>query len=416
MSLHLRTKHSGRVDRAKPLTFTFDGKSYKGFQGDTLASALLANGVHLMGRSFKYHRPRGVVTAGSDEPNALVSVGVGARHTPNLRAPQVELYDGLVAKSQNAWPSLSFDIGSINNVLSPLFVAGFYYKTFMWPNIAWKKLYEPIIRRAAGLGTAPTSPDPDHYSTRYAHCDVLVIGAGAAGLSAALAAADSGARVILCDEQAELGGSLLSELHATIDGKPASDWVQQSVATLKSKSDTVTLLPRTQAFGYFAQNFVGLVERVTDHLASPDKKLPRDRLWQVRAKEVVIATGAHERPLVFPDNDRPGIMLADAARIFANRYGVRPGGRAVVATAHDSAYQAALDLKAAGVTIERIVDLRHDANGPLPMAARAAGIRVDTGTAITGSTGTLRVKSARVSKLGTDGEEDIPCDLILISV
>lgn len=191
MSLHLRTTQSGRINRSKPLTFTFDGKSYKGFHGDTLASALLANGVHLMGRSFKYHRPRGVVTAGSDEPNALVSVGVGARHTPNLRATQVELYDGLVAKSQNAWPSLSFDIGSINNVLSPLFVAGFYYKTFMWPNIAWKKLYEPIIRRAAGLGTAPTSPDPDHYSTRYAHCDVLVIGAGAAGLSAALAAAES---------------------------------------------------------------------------------------------------------------------------------------------------------------------------------------------------------------------------------
>lgn len=414
MSLHLRTTQSGRINRSKPLTFTFDGKSYKGFHGDTLASALLANGVHLMGRSFKYHRPRGVVTAGSDEPNALVSVGVGARHTPNLRATQVELYDGLVAKSQNAWPSLSFDIGSINNVLSPLFVAGFYYKTFMWPNIAWKKLYEPIIRRAAGLGTAPTSPDPDHYSTRYAHCDVLVIGAGAAGLSAALAAAESGARVILCDEQAELGGSLLSDLHATIDGKSASEWVAHAVQTLSAKSGMVTLLPRTQAFGYFAQNFVGLVERVTDHLASPDKKLPRDRLWQVRAKEVVIATGAHECPLVFPDNDRPGIMLADAARIFANRYGVRPGGRAVVATAHDSAYQATLDLKAAGVSIERIVDLRHEANGALPNAARAAGIRVDVATAITGSTGSLRVKSARVSKINTDGEEDIPCDLILM--
>ena len=414
MSLNLRTTRTGRVDRSKPLSFTFDGKSYKGFQGDTLASALLANGVHLMGRSFKYHRPRGVVTAGSDEPNALVSVGVGGKHTPNLRAPQVELYDGLVVKSQNAWPSLSFDVGSINNVLSPLFVAGFYYKTFMWPNIAWKKLYEPFIRRAAGLGTAATAPDPDHYASRFVHCDVLVIGAGAAGLSAALAAAEAGARVILCDEQAELGGSLLSEVHAAVDGKPAIEWVQHVVETLKAKSGTVTLLPRTQAFGYFAQNFVGLCERVTEHVAHSDKKLPRERLWQVRAKEVVIATGAHERPLVFPDNDRPGIMLADAARIFANRYGVRPGGRAVVATAHDSAYQAALDLKAAGITIERIVDLRHEARGPLPDAARAAGIRVETGTAITGSTGVLRVKSARVSKLGTDGEEDIPCDLILM--
>ena len=414
MSLTLRAKRSGRVDRTKPLSFTFDGKTYRGFEGDTLASALLANGVHLMGRSFKYHRPRGVVTAGSDEPNALVSVGTGARHTPNLRAPQVELFDGLVAKSQNAWPSLSFDVGAINNFLSPLFVAGFYYKTFMWPNVAWKKLYEPIIRRAAGLGTASNEPDPDHYSTRFAHCDVLVVGSGPAGLSAALSAARTGARVILCDEQSEFGGSLLSELHATVDGKPAAQWVEETVAELAGLSGTVTLLARTQAFGYFAQNFVGLVEKVTDHLAKPDPKLPRDRLWQVRAKQVVIATGAHERPMVFPDNDRPGIMLADAARTYANRYGVRPGGRAVVATAHDSAYQAALDLKAAGVSIELIADLRKEANGPLPTAARAAGIRVETGMAITGSTGSLRVKAALVSKLGTDGEDAIPCDLILM--
>jgi sarcosine oxidase subunit alpha len=414
MSMSLRTTKTGRIDRTRPLSFRFDGELYRGFHGDTLASALLANGVHLMGRSFKYHRPRGVVTAGSDEPNALVSVGVGAKHTPNLRATQVELYDGLVAQSQNRWPSLSFDVGAINNLLSPLFVAGFYYKTFMWPNVAWKKLYEPIIRRVAGLGTASNEPDPDHYSTRFAHCDVMVIGTGPAGLAAALSAARSGARVIVCDEQAELGGSLLSELHASIDGKPASQWIVDTIAELRGFSPTVTMLPRTQAFGYFAQNFIGLVEGVTDHLAKPDPKLPRDRLWQVRAKEVVIATGAHERPLVFPDNDRPGIMLANAARIFANRYGVRPGGRAVIATAHDSAYQAALDLKAAGVAIAMVTDVRKEANGPLPMAARAAGIRVETGTAITGSTGHLRVKAALVSKLGTDGEEAVPCDLILM--
>lgn len=411
----LRTAKTGRINRSKPIRFTFDGKSYQGFEGDTLASALLANGVHLMGRSFKYHRPRGLISAGSEEPNALVGVGVGNRYTPNLRAPQVELYDGLVAESQNRWPSLKFDIGEVNMLGSPLFVAGFYYKTFMWPRLAWKKLYEPVIREAAGLGKAAKGPDPDHYSTRFAHCDVLVIGAGAAGLAAALAAAESGARVILCDEQSEMGGSLLSELHAKIDGKSATDWVADALSTLKSKSGTVTVLPRTQAFGYFAQNFVGLVEKVTDHIAMPDKKLPRERLWQVRAKEVVIATGAHERPLVFPDNDRPGIMLADAARIFANRYGVRPGGRAVIATAHDSAYQAALDLKAAGVDIVTIADLRAEANGPLPTAARAAGITVETHTAITGTTGRLRVKSAKLSRIGTDGERDVPCDLVLMS-
>ena len=415
MSLSLRTAKSGRINRKKPLSFRFDGQLYRAFEGDTLASGLLANGVHLMGRSFKYHRPRGLISAGSEEPNALVGVDRGGgRYTPNLRATQVELHDGLIAESQNRWPSLAYDVGEINNLLSPLFVAGFYYKTFMQPKQAWKNVYEPVIRRAAGLGKAATAADPDHYASRFAHCDVLVIGAGPAGLAAALAAAESGARVILCDEQNELGGSLLAELHATIDGVPAQTWLEQTLAALVAKSDTVTLLPRTQCFGYFAQNFLGLAERVTDHLAQPDPRLPRERLWQVRAKEVVIATGAHERPLVFPDNDRPGIMLADAARIFANRYGVRAGGRAVIATAHDSAYQAAIDLKAAGVTIAMIADLRKEANGPLPMAARAAGIHVETGTAITGSKGRLRVKAALVGKIGTDGEESVPCDLILM--
>ncbi|MBN9263292.1 MAG: (2Fe-2S)-binding protein, partial [Hyphomicrobium sp.] len=303
-SLH-RTNGGGRVDRTKRLSFTFDGKAYEGFAGDTLASALLANGVHLVGRSYKYHRPRGVLSAGAEEPNALVTVDRGrGRTAPNLRATQVELYDGLVAESQNRWPSLAYDFSAVNGLFSPLLAAGFYYKTFMGPrllgsNWAWHKIYEPLIRRAAGLGKAPSLPDPDRYANRFVHCDVLVIGAGPAGLAAALAAAESGARVILCDEQAELGGSLLSEWSVEIDGVPASSWVDEAVRTLAASS-RVTLLPRTQAFGYFAQNFVALAERLTDHLGNPDPAAPRERLWQVRAKEVVLATGAIERPIVFP--------------------------------------------------------------------------------------------------------------------
>ena len=281
---------------------------------------------------------------GSDEPNALVGVGSSeGRFTPNLRATEVELYEGLTAVSQNNWPSLRFDLQAVNGLFSAFFPAGFYYKTFMHPKGAWEKLYEPVIRRAAGLGRAPAARDADHYANLYAHCDVAVVGAGPAGLAAALAAARGGARVMLFDEQAELGGSLLAETAARIDGAAAAVWLAATIAELEA-SPKVTLLPRTQIFGYYAQNFLAGLERIGDHLAEPDPKLPRERLWQVRAKRVVLATGAHERPLVFPDNDRPGIMLAEAARGFCARYGVKPGTRAVVATAHDSAYRAALEL------------------------------------------------------------------------
>jgi sarcosine oxidase, subunit alpha len=229
-----RIEHAGRVDRSRAIRFTFDGKGYSGFAGDTLASALLANGVRVFGRSFKYHRPRGVIAAGSEEPNALVTViRDDARYTPNLRATQVELYDGLVARSQNRWPSLDFDVQAVNDLLSPLLPAAFYYKTFMWPRAAWHKLYEPFIRRAAGLGESPTLPDPDRYSQRFAHCDVLVVGAGPAGIAAALTASASGARVMLCDEQPEFGGSLLDEPTASVDGATAADWIRDSIATLR---------------------------------------------------------------------------------------------------------------------------------------------------------------------------------------
>ncbi len=415
---NLRVPKGGRIDRSKKLGFTFDGRYYTGFAGDTLASALLANGVHLVGRSFKYHRPRGILAAGSEEPSALVTVSRDAyRVTPNLRATQVELYDGLTAISQNRWPSLSHDVGRVNDVLSPFFPAGFYYKTFMWPKKAWHDWYEPFIRRAAGLGEAPTLPDPDRYAQRYAHCDVLVVGSGPAGIAAALAAADAGARVMLCDESTEFGGSLLGDLAVRIDGKSGTDWVAESIATLHA-NPRVTLLPRTTAFGYFPHNLIGLNERLTDHLPAPAVGQTRERLWQVRAKSVVLATGAIERPLVFPGNDRPGIMLAGAAQTYLNRYGVQVGTRVVIVTASDAAYQAALDLQESGVTILAIADVRATAAGPLPMAARRAGLDVLTGSTVLGTEGDLRVNHIALGKV-KDGVvspgQTFDCDAVLMS-
>jgi sarcosine oxidase subunit alpha len=413
-----RTPTGGRVDRTQRLRFEFDGRAYEGVAGDTLASALIANGVHLTGRSFKYHRPRGIFAAGSEEPNALVTVRRdAARVTPNLRATQVELYDGLVAESQNRWPSLKRDFGRINDALSSFFPAGFYYKTFMWPRKAWKSLYEPVIRRAAGLGRAPTLPDPDRYAQRYAHCDVLVVGAGPAGIAAALAAADGGARVILCDETSEFGGSLLWDTGARIDGLPALAWVEQALATLRQNS-RVTLLTRTTAFGYFPHNFIGLNERLNEHIAAPPPGQPRERLWQIRARRVVLAAGAIERALVFPGNDRPGIILASAAHAYLNRYGVRVGTRAVIVTSSDEAYQCALDLKAAGVIVEAIADLRAEAVGALPDAARRLGIEVIPAATVIGTDGDLRVSAitlGRVQGGSVHGAQRIPCDTVLMS-
>jgi len=392
------------------LRFSFDGRAYQGRPSDTLASALLANGVRLMGRSFKYHRPRGVLAAGSEEPNALVEVdrGGGAR-TPNLRATQVELYDGLVARSQNRFPSLAFDVQAVNDFAAPLLPAGFYYKTFMGPHGmkqggAWAKLYEPVIRRAAGLGRAPDRPDPDHYASRYAHCDVLVVGSGPAGLAAAEAASADGARVMLCDEQPRFGGSLLADRSARIDGASASDWVAARLGALAARRDVV-LLTRTTVFGWYPGNMIGLAQRLTDHLPNPDPALPRERLWQVGAKQVVVAAGAIERPLVFPGNDRPGVMLADAVRTYAVRYGAAAGRRAVFATSSDTAYRAALDLKACGIDVALVADLRAEADGPLPAAARLAGIRVETGMQVLQTRGRRGIRVAIMGRVGAAAEQ-----------
>jgi sarcosine oxidase subunit alpha len=400
-----RTPDGGRVDRARPLAFSFDGGRYTGCLGDTFASALLANGVHLVGRSFKYHRPRGILAAGSEEPNALVTIDRGAgRITPNLRATQVELHEGMRARSQNHFPSLTFDIGAINNAIAPLVPAGFYYKTFMWPRAFWRHVYEPAIRAAAGLGRAPAAPDPDRYLHHYAHCDVLVIGAGPAGLAAALAASAGGGRVVLCDEQAEPGGSLLAETNARIDGQAASVWLRETLDTL-GRHANVTLLPRTTAFGWFADNLIGLVQRVTDHSANLDPRLPRERLWHVRADRVVIATGALERPLVFAGNDRPGIILADAARVYLGRYGVKVGARAVIATADDSAYTGGVALRDAGIAISAVADLRSEVSD----AARASSLPILAGTSVIATSGYRRVNRAVLSN-----GEAIACDVVLM--
>ena len=410
-----RLAGQGRLTPAKTVRFSFDGSGFTGLEGDTLASALLANGVHLVGRSFKYHRPRGFLSAGAEEPNALVGVHRdAARKTPNVRATVQELYDGLTAVSQNRWPSLARDVGAVNDIASPLFSAGFYYKTFMWPKAAWKHLYEPRIRAAAGLGVAPDEPDPDRYASRFAHCDVLVVGGGPAGLAAALAAAESGAQVIVCDEQPEFGGSLRYESGAEVNGRDGWSWAQATAARLAAM-DNVRLLGRTTAFGYYAQNMVGLVERVTEHMAEPDPDLPRERLWQVRARQVVIATGAIERHLLFPDNDRPGIMLASAGRTFLNHFGVAVGRRVGVYTATDSAYGAALDLAAAGVDVAAIVDLRDSPAGPMVDKARAAGIEVLAGHAVTGTAGRLRVSAMTVAPRDGGPSRSVPVDALLVS-
>jgi sarcosine oxidase subunit alpha len=419
-----RAATGGRIERRRPLRFQFDGREYSGFAGDTLASALLANGVHLVGRSFKYHRPRGILGAGPEEPNALVAIRRdAARLTPNLRATEVELYEGLEAYSQNRWPSLAFDTGALGELLSPIIPAGFYYKTFMWPRGAWRRIYEPRIRAAAGLGRAPDRADPDTYCNRFAHCDVLVVGSGPAGLAAARSAAASGARVILCDEQPELGGSLLSvapgDRCARIDGEAAGRWRDRVLAQL-SHNPRVTLLPRTTAFGYFPHNLIGLEERLTEHLAHVAAGAPRERQWQVRAKEVVLATGAIERPLVFPGNDRPGILLASAARTYLNRYGVIAGFRIAVVTACDAAYRTALELHAAGAKIAVIADVRPVAEGALVQAARRTGLPLEAGVTVVGTSGRLRVKRIRLAKLDAAGVAGGPawsvdCDLVLMS-
>jgi sarcosine oxidase subunit alpha len=418
MSQPFRTAQGGRVDREQEIEFTFNGKRYMGLVGDTLCSALLANGVHLVGRSWKYHRPRGVMSAGAEEPNALFQLEKGGRTIPNARGTQVELYPELDASSVNCWPGVGFDLLSINSWFSRLMPAGFYYKTFMWPKSMWM-MYERFIRKASGLGVAPGEPDPDRYEHSHAHCDVLVAGGGVAGISAALVAARAGARVILADEQAEFGGLSLASL-AQIDGVDADQWIAAAVAELKEMKD-VRLLPRSTVFGYHDYNFLTINQRLSDHLPLDERRGGREKMWQVRARQVVLATGATERPLIFANNDRPGIMLASAVSTYTNRYAVQPGSRAVVFTNNDSAYQSALDLKAAGVDVAAVIDARAESASEIANSVRHAGIEVQNGCIVVDTTGRKRLASMQIMRLSADGisvtgeRQSLNCDLLAVS-
>ncbi|WP_448951616.1 sarcosine oxidase subunit alpha family protein [Labrys neptuniae] len=407
-----RLPSAGLVDRSRVVRFRFDGNSYEGLGGDTLASALLANGVRLVGRSFKYHRPRGVFTAGPEEPNALVELRSGARREPNTKATTIELYDGLEAASQNRWPSLKFDLLSVNQLAGPIFVGGFYYKTFMWPAALWEKLYEPMIRRAAGLGRASQLPDPDTYEKAAAFCDVLVIGGGPAGLMAALEAGRAGARVILCDDDFRLGGRLLSE-RQEVGGKPASAFAAEVEAELASLPE-VRIMRRTQVFGVYDTGTYGALERVSDHLPVPPAHQPRQRLWHIMAKRCINAMGAIERPIVFGGNDRPGVMLASAARSYLNRYGVAPGRQAVVFTSSDDGWRTAADLVAAGVTVAAVVDPRSQVEAAVSGWAAKTGTRTLLGASVTDAKGGADgVKAVEV--LAGRKRETIAADFLAVS-
>jgi len=402
------------VDTSKPVKFTFNGQHLRGYAGDTLASALLANDQMLMGRSFKYHRPRGVVASGAEEPNALVTTGVEGRMEPNQRVTTTELFEGLAATSQNHWPSLEFDLGAINKHLSRFLPAGFYYKMFMYPRAFWKHLYEPVIRQSAGLGPAPKARDEDTYEHYYAFCDVLVIGGGVAGLQAALTAGKSGARVILMEQTDHWGGRGVVD-GGTVDGAPVDKFVEDTLAQLGAM-DNVELRTRLMGAGVYDHGYALGYERLTDH--APAKSGPRHRLWRVRAAQIITATGAIERPLSFAGNDIPGVMLASAVRDYVVNYGVSVGDRTIVVTNNDNAYLTAITLKKAGLDVPAILDARVlPEDRGLVAEAKALGIRVMMGHAISSVKGGKRVTGVEVCSQAGEGAvlEEIACDAVAMS-
>ena len=405
-----RLNKGGRlIDRSNAVEFTFNGKTMRGFAGDTLASALLANDQMLVGRSFKYHRPRGIVASGAEEPNALVNMGTGSRLEPNQRTTTTEIFPGLQAGSQNHWPSLEFDVGVVNNWLARFLPGGFYYKTFMYPRAAWKHLFEPFIRKSAGLGKAPKDPDADRYEHAYAFCDVLVAGGGMAGLRAALTAGQAGQRVILLEQTPHWGGRALA------DGTDADrDWVQDTVESL-GRLKNVQMRARCMVAGVYDHGYVLADEKVADH--TPGDGRPRHRLWRIRAVRVIAATGAIERPLSFAGNDIPGVMLASAVRDYVVNFAVSPGDRTVVVTNNDDAYLTAIALKQAGLAVPCIVDARAEVEGELPARARAVGIRVETGKAIAKVKGGKRVTGVALCMQAGEGAvlEEIACEAVAMS-
>ena len=410
----MRLSGGGRlIDRATEVSFTFNGETLKGCAGDTLASALLANDRMMVGRSFKYHRPRGVVASGAEEPNALVNLGEGVRFEPNQRATTTELFAGLTARSQNHWPSLEFDVGAINARLSRFLPAGFYYKMFIHPRSFWKHVYEPFIRQSAGLGQVPKERDADRYEYFYAFADVVVIGGGVAGLLAARSAAQTGARVLVMEQTAHWGG------RGPVDGGRIDDWpvdkfVDRLVAEL-AEMPNITLRKRCMGAAVYDHGYVLGYERLTDHKPGADG--PRHRLWRIRAKQVITATGAIERPLSFAGNDVPGVMLASAMRDYVVNYGVTPGKNVLIATNNDDAYRTAIALKKAGVGVLRILDARETGGGALMEEARRLGIRIDCGRAIGKVSGGRRVRKVQIcAQAGAGGAlEDVACDAVAMS-
>ena len=405
-----RLNKGGRlIDRSKAVEFTFNGKTMRGYAGDTLAAALLANDQMLVGRSFKYHRPRGIVASGAEEPNALINMGRGGRFEPNQRATTTEVFAGLEAASQNHWPSLEFDIGGVNNLFARFLPGGFYYKTFMYPRAAWKHVFEPFIRKSAGLGKAPKEADVDRYEQAYAFCDVLVAGGGVAGLEAALAAGQAGSQVILLEQGAYWGG------RAVVDGDDTlRDWVANAVEILGGL-ENVQMRLRCTAAGVYDHGYVLADERVADH--TPGDGRPKHRLWRIRAETIVAATGAIERPLSFAGNDIPGVMLASAVRDYVVNFAVSPGDRTVLVTNNDDAYQTAIALHEAGLAVPCILDARAVVTGELPARARALGIRVEAGRGIAAVKGGKRVTGVAICLQAGEGAvlEEIACEAVAMS-
>ncbi|WP_417729418.1 sarcosine oxidase subunit alpha family protein [Roseovarius sp.] len=399
----MRIEDKGLIDRSRPVSFHFDGHCYPGFAGDTLASALLANGVRMVARSFKYHRPRGVMTAGSEEPNALVTVGRGAAQEPNLRATTVEVHEGLWARSQNRWPTLGLDVMAVNDLAAPFFGAGFYYKTFMWPKAFWERVYEPLIRRAAGLGALSGVAAEDSYERAFAHCDVLVIGGGPAGLMAAKAAAEAGADVILADEDTRFGGRLLAETEE-VDGLAAVDWVAEVVRDLAAMPN-VRLMTRTAVTGVYDGSTYGALERLAPNVAARPHA-PKGCFWRIVARRAVLAAGALERAIAFANNDRPGVMMAGAVRAYVNRWGVAPGQSTVVFGNNDSAHRTVADLQEAGVHVAALIDAR-------PYARCNLDLPFYPGAQVCGTSGRRGLEAVTIAR--AKGEDRIAADCLAVS-
>ena len=423
MAKNLRVKSGKLIDETYRVSFRFNGKTYHGFKGDTLASALLANGVHLVGRSFKYHRPRGIMTAGSEEPNAIVQLHNNSSRTePNIRATEVEIYEGLEATSQNCWPSVNFDIGGINNFLSPILPAGFYYKTFMWPASFWEK-YEYFIRRSAGLGKSPTVPDPDIYEHKYIHCDILIIGAGISGVMAAKTTAMNGLKTLLIDEKPNLGGSTIYQdsNFFKINNQNSGSWLEKEINELK-KLKNLEIKTRTSVAAFHNYNFLLARENLTDHIPIDQRvNKTRHRLLKIRAKKVISATGAIERPLVFDNNDRPGILLSSAIKKYADFFGVACGEKNILFTNNDSAYETAISLIQKGINIETIIDNRENVDSKLVYEVEKNNVKIYKGFTVVNTYGYKRINKVSIMQLSKDGQKvvgsriNLSCDCLGMS-